>query len=451
MTLRLLHTSDWHLGQHLHQHDRAYEHARFLDWLLDTLVSQQIDALLIAGDVFDVTNPSAASQTLFYRFLTEARRRVPHLTTVMIAGNHDSPGRLEAPAAFLNLFGAHVVGYIAGGAWSGDAELASPSTPAQGPQPLLASLFAPTSSQRVVIPLADAAGAVRAWCLAVPFLRPADVPRVPNAPSADAADADDPPHLQGVRAIYAQVLQHAQTLRQPEQALVAMGHCHVLGGQISEASERRITLGGAEAWPVDVFDPALAYVALGHLHLPQTVGQNPTRRYSGSPLPLSFSEVDYPHQVVVVTLDGERVADTQTLRVPRAVPLWRIPARPQPLPEVLHALAALPEIGHPDDAPDTRPYLQVRVHLTQPEPSLRAQIDAALAHKAVRLVRIEASQSRAVAAPTAPLVSLDDIDQLAPTVLFERLYQHHFQTPPPTPLLHAFQELLNTEGEEVPS
>lgn len=448
MTLRLLHTSDWHLGQHLHQHDRAYEHARFLDWLLDTLVTQQIDALLIAGDVFDVTNPSAASQTLFYRFLTEARRRVPHLTTVMIAGNHDSPGRLEAPAAFLNLFGAHVVGYIAGGAWSGGTDLASKLIPTHVHQTLLASLIESTSgSQRVVIPLVDATGAVRAWCLAVPFLRPADVPRVPHTGHADAADADDPPHLQGVRAIYAQVLQHAQTLRQPEQALVAMGHCHVLGGQISEASERRITLGGAEAWPVDVFDPALAYVALGHLHLPQTVGQNPTRRYSGSPLPLSFSEVDYPHQVVVVTLAGERVADTQTLRVPRAVPLWRIPARPQPLPEVLHALAALPEIGHPDDAPDTRPYLQVRVHLTQPEPSLRAQIDAALLNKAVRLVRIEATQPRATATHTAPPVSLDDIDQLAPTVLFERLYQHHFQTPPPTPLLHAFQELLNTEGE----
>jgi exonuclease SbcD len=365
------------------------------------------------------------------------------------------------------LFGAYVVGYIAGGTWAGAADIENSNKnvhPSLVNKSLSASLSeANDSPQRIVIPLADAAGVVRVWCLAVPFLRPADVSRVPAATAATAASAaaaaedhathtaaaHDPPHLQGVRAIYAQLVQRALAMRQPGQALVAMGHCHVLGGQVSEASERRITLGGAEAWPVDVFDPALAYVALGHLHLPQSIGKNSTRRYSGSPLPLSFSEVDYPHQVVLVTLDGEQVTQTEALSVPRAVPLWRVPAQPQSLPEVLQALADLPDIGHPDDVPEARPYLQVRVHLTQPEPSLRAHIDAALAHKAVRLVRIEASQHRSIATatPTAPALSLDDIDQLAPSVLFDRLYQHHFQTPPPTPLRHAFQELLNT-GEE---
>ena len=111
--MRILHTSDWHLGQTLHQFERGFEHTQFLSWLLDTLVSEQVVDLLIAGDVFDNTNPSAASQTQLYRFLTEARTQVPHLNFVMTAGNHDSPGRLEAPAHFLTLFDASVVGYAA--------------------------------------------------------------------------------------------------------------------------------------------------------------------------------------------------------------------------------------------------------------------------------------------------------------------------------------------------
>ncbi len=101
--VKLLHTSDWHLGQSLNQFDRSFEHAQFLAWLLDTLVAEQVDALLIAGDVFDSSNPSAASQSQLYYFLTEARKRLPRLNIVMTAGNHDAPARLEAPAPFLAL------------------------------------------------------------------------------------------------------------------------------------------------------------------------------------------------------------------------------------------------------------------------------------------------------------------------------------------------------------
>ena len=113
--MRLLHTSDWHLGQTLHQFERHWEHAQFLDWLLETLVAESIDGLLIVGDVFDNTNPSASAQTQLYRFLTAARQRVPHLNILMTAGNHDSPARLEVPTPFLSLLGAHVVGQLGGG------------------------------------------------------------------------------------------------------------------------------------------------------------------------------------------------------------------------------------------------------------------------------------------------------------------------------------------------
>ncbi|EFK95742.1 exonuclease subunit SbcD [sediment metagenome] len=153
----ILHTSDWHLGQTLYDFDRTFEHQRFLDWLLATLKAEQPDALLIAGDVFDNSNPSASAQHQLYRFLTAARVQVPHLSIVVVAGNHDSPGRLEATAPFLKLFDAAVVGHVQRHA---DQSI---------------------DLERLVVPLRNARGDVAAWCLAIPFLRPSDVPRVEDA------------------------------------------------------------------------------------------------------------------------------------------------------------------------------------------------------------------------------------------------------------------------------
>ena len=433
--MKLLHTSDWHLGQTLHQHEREAEHARFLAWLLDTLQAEQIDALLVAGDVFDNTNPSAASQAMLYRFLAQARQRVPHLNIVITAGNHDSPGRLQAPSPLLAEFGAHVVGTV--GNW-GAAGAAGVAGGAGDASPDLA---------RLVVPLRNRAGDVAAWCMAVPFLRPADVPRVEVADSGTDSKADDA-YAAGTHALYAQVFAHAASLRQPGQAVLAMGHCHLTGGQVSEDSERRIVVGGAEALSASLFDTGIAYVALGHLHLAQTVGGDATRRYCGSPLPMSFSEIHYPHQVVVVELAGEAVASVRSVPVPRTVDLLRVPPRPAPLPEVLAALGVLPDVP-PDAQPDDLwPYLQVRVQLTQPEPGLRAQIEAALAGKAVRLVRIETSLAASAAAQAAPPVSLDELGALSPTAFFERLYRHRFNDKPPSPeLLGAFAELLVEQAE----
>ena len=235
--MRILHTSDWHLGQTLHQFERSHEHAKFLGWLLDTLVGEQIDGLLIAGDVFDNSNPSAASQAQFYGFLTEARRRVAHLKIVVTAGNHDSPGRLEAPAPFLSLLDACVVGQTTRD--GGDIAL-----------------------DRLVVPLADRDGVVAAWCIAMPFLRPGDVPRIEGA-------AD--PYTAGIAALYRQAFEHACSKRTPGQAVIAIGHCHLTSAKVSEDSERRIIIGGAEALSADVFDAQMAYVALGHLHLARRV------------------------------------------------------------------------------------------------------------------------------------------------------------------------------------
>ena len=405
--MRILHTSDWHLGQTLHQFERGHEHGKFLSWLLDTLVEEQIDGLLIAGDVFDNSNPSAASQAQFYGFLTEARRRVAHLKIVVTAGNHDSPGRLEAPAPFLSLLDACVVGQTTRD--GGDIAL-----------------------DRLVVPLADRDGVVAAWCIAMPFLRPGDVPRIEGA-------AD--PYTAGIAALYRQAFEHACSKRTPGQAVIAIGHCHLTSAKVSEDSERRIIIGGAEALSADVFDAQMAYVALGHLHLAQSVGADPTRRYCGSPLPMSFSEIDYPHQVVVLDLQGEMANNIREIRIPRTVELLRVPKQPASLETVLRELQALKP--PPRDEAEW-PYLQVRVQLSQPEPGLRAQVEAALVGKQVRLVRIETSYAKSSAIATVQAVTVDELNALAPADFFGRLYQNRFGEAPPTEILAAFTELVDS-------
>ena len=413
--MRLLHTSDWHLGQTLHNYERTYEHQCFLDWLLATIVAQEIDALLIAGDVFDTANPSAAAQKQLYRFLQQARARAPQLDIVVIAGNHDSPGRLEAPGPLLEAHGTSVVGHV---------------------------LRLPDGAidlERHLIALHDKSGQVQAWCLAIPFLRPGDVPRL-EASGAEGEAAPLDPYLAGISLLYSQAFALASARRTGNQAIVAMGHCHMVDGTASLESERRIVIGGTEALPAAIFDPSIAYAALGHLHLAQRVGQKEHLRYSGSPLPLSFAEASYQHQVLQVDLAGG-VATVTPLMVPRAVELLRVPPKPAPVDV---ALAALEELALPELPLHQQPFLEVRVLLDAPEPGLRARIEAAIAGKPVRLAKIEPTRKLEGSGAAATPMSLDQLAQLQPDDIFRRLYLQKYGIDAPGDQLQAFSELQSS-------
>jgi len=413
--LRFIHTSDWHLGQTLHSAERALEHQHFLDWLINTLEQQQADALLIAGDVFDNANPSASSQKQFYRFLQQAKARLPQLNIIIIAGNHDSPGRLEAPGPLLDGMNINVIGMVPRLA-DGSFDIAA-----------------------MVLPLRQN-DEITAWCLAVPFLRPGDVPRVENASDL---------YMAGIAQLYQDVAEHALNMRQPGQAIIAMGHCHMVGGEISEDSERRIVIGGTEALSASMFDKAIAYAALGHLHLAQRVGKQEHLRYCGSPMPLSFSEVDYQHQVLCVDIDGEQLSKVTPLFVPRTVQLLRIPKLPAPLPAVLDALdsLALSDIVNSSKNSQYDPYLEVRVKLDAPEPGLRARIESYIAGKPLRLLKIDTHYpGKAQAENSDEQVTQDTLERLQPEDIFRRLYQGKYQQDAPGEMLQAFGEILQAGG-----
>ena len=404
--MRLIHTSDWHLGQSFKGFERDAEHQVFLDWLLDTLQAQSVDALLVAGDVFDQANPGAEAQKRFFRFVAQARQRCPRLQIVVIAGNHDSPGRIDAPHPVLDALGVKVVGQ-----YPARAELTSEVL------------------DRVAIPLRDASGRIAAWVLAVPFLRPGDLPR--GAEGYPAA----------VRDAYVRLTEAVDALRQPGQALIAMGHLHIQGAAVSEDSERRLIIGGEEALEPGIFPASLDYVALGHLHKPQTAGADHIR-YSGSPLPLSFSETNYPHQVLQVDFSGGKLADITVLRTPRPVPMLRVPVRPAPLDEVIAALTAL-QID--EAAPGLEPLLVVQVLASLAPTDMRARIEAALEGKRVRFTgihRVRPSLERDADAHGDAVITRS-LAELNPIPLFERLLTEHPDLIDTDTLRAAFAELLD--------
>lgn len=441
--LRLVHTSDWHLGHRLHERSREDEHRAFLGWLEGLLERESADALLIAGDIFDTANPPAAALSAWYEFLARIRSRFPMLDVIAIGGNHDSPLRLDAPGPVLESLGVSVIG---------------------GLRRCAEGLIDPAPC---VVPIHGPEGRVEAWCAAVPFVGPADQPRrreveaalglVADAketaessedvdePGGDAEDADatieaeEPPeidvYLEGSRLVFDRVIEEMRTRAESGQALVAMGHMHLLGGEPSQDSERNLVMGKQEALPHDLFPDDLAYVALGHLHRAQRVGGRDGLRYCGSPIPLSVSEVDYEHQVLIVDLEGGELRQVRSEPIPRSVEMLRIRGS---FDEVIESIEALPP---KDESEEPFPYLEVCVELESPKPHWRDEVQAILDGKAVRTLPLRQASMASGGEPEreAAIPSLREID---PREVFRLRYSRDHDGDPPQGLIDAFEELL---------
>ena len=341
--LRILHTADWHIGQSFFEYDRKAEHLVFFDWLKKQIQQQSVDVLLIAGDVFDSPNPSAESQKMYYRFLREVTTENPGLQIVAIAGNHDSAGRLEAPNPLLEEMNISVKGIVKR---TPEGEI---------------------DYENLLIPLTKN-GETVAWCLVVPYLRQGDYPPAES-------------YAAGVGLMYDSLYDKVKNRGLP---IVAMGHLQATGAELSDndRSERTV-IGGLECVSPDSFAKDVAYTALGHLHKPQRVSGREHVRYSGAPLPMSFAEKNYKQGVDLITID-KQLKSIERLAFDSPVKLLSIPKQAQPLEDVLLCIAELPN-GEPTY---TSPFLEIKVLITEPEPSLRHQIEEALKDKAIRLARI---------------------------------------------------------------
>jgi exonuclease SbcD len=340
--MKIIHTSDWHIGQTFYEYDRQEEHILFLSWLKSEVKKQNADVLLIAGDIFDSPNPSADAQAIYYRFLQELSTENPKLQVVVIAGNHDSAARLEAPNPLLSGINVKARGIVKRNS-AGEID-----------------------HDWLTIPLTKD-GKIAAWCLAVPYLRQGDYP-----PAATYAE--------GVGKLYKYLIEHLPDRGIP---IIAMGHLHVAGSELSENdSHERILVGGLDCVSAELFPDEITYLALGHLHRAQRVKADNVR-YSGSPLPMSFSERKNIQGVDVVEIK-EGKAEISRLHFPAPVKLISIPEEAGTLENVMETVNFLP-LG---SATPLSPFLEIKVKITEPEPSLRFIIENALKGKDVRLARI---------------------------------------------------------------
>lgn len=413
--IRILHTADWHLGQTFFGYDIVEEHVHFLQWLARELKENKIDVLLVAGDVFDVSNPSAASQRMFYHFIRQVTEENPKLQLVVVAGNHDSAARLEAPVPLLQEMRTEIRGIVR----KHEGEI---------------------DYDHLIVELKNSEGEVEALCLAVPFLRQGDYPVVAT---------DGNPYAEGVKELYVRLQERALQRRKDGQALVAVGHLQATGSEIAERdfSERTI-IGGLECVSPDTFTEQIAYTALGHIHKSQRVSGRENVRYAGSPLPMSFAEREYHHGVVIVTLAEGWAVEIEKREYVPLVGLLSVPRGKAATPEeVLEELAHLPLASEEAEGEQTErslhfPYLEIKVLLTEPEPMLRQQIEEAIADKAVRLARIVSVYRQAEENTLEEEVLAAGLQEMNPLQIVKATFENIYQSEMPEELERLFQQAM---------
>lgn len=286
--MKILHTSDWHIGSTLYGRKRYDESERFLQWLVETIKNQSIEALLVAGDIFDTSTPSNTAQELYYRFLNEVSRTTCR-HVIVTGGNHDSPSFLDAPKALLKAFNVYVVGSAA------------------------------EREEDEVLVLKDAHNNPEVIVCAVPFLRDRDV-RQSN--EGESYRDKENRLVEGIISHYQKVYEEACKERNElgkSLPIIGMGHLFIAGSSIYKRSgetngERDLYVGSLGQVPADRL-PFFDYFALGHLHIPQKVAGCETIRYSGSPMAMNFDEIHQQKSVVLIDIDDQHI-DVQTIPVP---------------------------------------------------------------------------------------------------------------------------------------
>lgn len=274
--MKVLHSSDWHIGRALYEKKRYREFELFLNWLLETISQQGIDVLLVAGDVFDTSTPGNRSQEIYYRFLYQVASCSSCRHVVVVAGNHDSPSFLSAPKDLLKALNVHVIGAIS------------------------------DSIEDEVLVLKNKDDLPELIVCAVPYLRDRDV-RV--AQPGESIEEKEKKLIEGIREHYFNVCELAEQKRKElkmEIPIIATGHLFTSGGKTVDGDGvRDLYVGSLAHLTVDIFPSCIDYLALGHLHIPQKVSDSDNIRYSGSPLQMSFGEAKQQKNVCMIEFEGK--------------------------------------------------------------------------------------------------------------------------------------------------
>ncbi|WP_414478697.1 exonuclease subunit SbcD [Proteus mirabilis] len=280
--MRIIHTSDWHLGQYFFTKTRAQEHQQFLDWLLAQIREQQVDAVIVAGDIFDTSSPPSYARELYNRFVVAIRDTQCQL--IILGGNHDSVATLNESKSLLACLNTTVIANV------------HTETP-QAPIILYQKNHTPG-----------------ALLCAIPYLRPRDMI---NSKSGQSGADKQGALKEAIADYYQRQYQAALDLRKQLNVnipIIATGHLTTIGASVSD-SVREIYIGTLEAFNATLFPP-FDYIALGHIHRPQRVNKSGHIRYSGSPIPLSFDESAQQKSVCLIDFEQDKLAEMTLLPIP---------------------------------------------------------------------------------------------------------------------------------------
>ena len=404
--MKVLHTSDWHIGRTLYGRKRYEEFGAFLTWLADTIQQNEIDALLVAGDIFDTSAPSNRAQELYYRFLCRvAASCCRHV--VVVAGNHDSPSFLNAPKELLKALDVHVVG-----------------SSTESPEDEVLVLRNDQDTPELIV-------------CAVPYLRDRDI-RVAEA--GESVEDKERKLIDGIRTHYATVAALAEQKREELGAnipIVGTGHLFTAGGQTVDGDGvRELYVGSLAHVTAGIFPACFNYLALGHLHIPQEVNGSKTIRYSGSPLPMGFGEAKQQKSVCQVEFHST-AASVQLIDVPIFQKLERVKGDWEGISSRILELTAT----------DTQGWLEVIYDGTEVIGDLRERLEAAISGTQMEILRIK--NNRIIDRVLGQIHEEETLDDLNVNDVFERCLAVHDVPEEQRPeLLRAYQETVSSLYED---
>ena len=404
--MKVLHTSDWHIGRTLYGRKRYEEFGAFLTWLAETIQQNEIDALLVAGDIFDTSAPSNRAQELYYRFLCRvAASCCRHV--VVVAGNHDSPSFLNAPKELLKALDVHVVG-----------------SSTESPEDEVLVLRNDQDTPELIV-------------CAVPYLRDRDI-RVAEA--GESVEDKERKLIDGIRTHYATVAALAEQKREELGAnipIVGTGHLFTAGGQTVDGDGvRELYVGSLAHVTAGIFPACFNYLALGHLHIPQEVNGSKTIRYSGSPLPMGFGEAKQQKSVCQVEFHST-AASVQLIDVPVFQKLERVKGDWDGISSRILELTAT----------DTQGWLEVIYDGTEVIGDLRERLEAAISGTQMEILRIK--NNRIIDRVLGQIHEEETLDDLNVNDVFERCLAVHDVPEEQRPeLLRAYQETVSSLYED---
>jgi exonuclease SbcD len=403
--MKLLHTSDWHIGRALYGRKRYEEFEAFLNWLAVFIEDENIDVLLVAGDVFDNSTPSNYAQELYYRFLCRAAA-ASHRHVVVTAGNHDSPSFLNAPKELLKFLNIHVVGCAS-----------------DSPADELIVLAGPDDEPRLIV-------------CAIPYLRDRDIR---TAEAGESNEDKERKIIEGIRDHYRKVYEAAEekrsTLKKPV-PIVAMGHLFTAGGQTVDGDGvRELYIGSLAQVGRDVFPEGIDYLALGHLHIPQRVGGSDFIRYSGSPLPIGFGEAGQEKSVALVDFSGN-ARKVMNIPVPRFQELKTLQGD---WPTIARDIDELKSRG-------SNAWLEIVYDGDEIAGDLRERLDEAVEGTGIEILRVK--NNRVLERAMSGMDTDESLDDLDATDVFNRCLESHEVPEDQRPaLLSAYQEIIVSLNE----